>query len=108
MIPIPLSLLVVNRVTGVSGRPYGGSIISTLLILLPLNFASNIPLSIVSRVVVLTTLITGALVYPEPPSTTVTTPTVLDSLIVMIGDIKASGLNVGSDEYSNPSLITLV
>ena len=41
-----------------------------------------------------------------PPLVIVIIPIVLELLITIVGDISISGLNVLSEEYSNPSLIT--
>ena len=104
---MPLVLFSVKSNAVVSGKPFGSCSIVTLVIELSVISAKRTPLLIFSRVDGLTTVTAGASIKNLPPSVTLTKPTVLESLIVINGEISAVGCRVLSEEYSNPSLITL-
>ena len=96
-----------NSKAVVSGKPFGSCSTVTLVIELSVISAKRTPLLIFSRVDGLTIVTAGASIKNLPPSVTLTKPTVLESLIVINGEISAVGCRVLSEEYSNPSLITL-
>ena len=103
VITYPLVLLIDLKVTGVSGRPTGSSIIFILLIL-PESESSDIkiPESIFSYVWLSTIIICGGYTKPDPPSIILTDSIVLELSTIRVLGSNASGSIVLSTEYPKP------
>ena len=95
---IPL-LLSTENTSILDGNPLGGIVTSTRLIADPLIIGVKRPLSISLRVSKSITVKDGAVVYPSPELVTETTPTSFEFDNIILGDIAASGLRVGSEGY---------
>ena len=93
-------MFVALKVTVFSGRPTAFSSISIPTIVPDNKLGCKYPLSILVPVSEFTIIIFGSEIYPDPPFVTETIPIVLAFSISIIGDINASGCNVGSEEYS--------
>ena len=79
-----------------------------LVIELPIIIGIIDPLFNTFLVLLFTTTTFGGEVYPDPPEIIVTMPTIFESFNLILGDTKACGLKVISEEYVKFSLINLV